>query len=254
VLLPRGDELATPTEWSHAIAQQLLNRYGVLTRESIMQENLPGGFSAIYDVLKAMEESGRIRRGYFVAGLGATQFALPSAVDLLRSLRSGPAPERPEMVTMAVTDPANPYGSVLKWPQTEETEAQDASAVRTLTRSVGASVVLRNGELLAYLRRGNPNLQVFLAAEEPERTNAARDLAVYLSASAQEEMRNSTDGDEARRRGGLLIATINGEPAHLHWMSRVLQDAGFQAAPTGLNVRRMLPPVSRVGVATGEVQ
>jgi ATP-dependent Lhr-like helicase len=259
-LLPRAEALATPTEWSHAIAQQLLNRYGVLTRESIMQENLPGGFSAIYDVLKAMEESGRIRRGYFVAGLGATQFALPSAVDLLRSLRSGPVPERPEMVTLAVTDPANPYGSVLKWPQTADSESQDASAVRMLTRSVGANVVLRNGDLVAYLRRGNPNLQVFLPTDEPERSNGARDLAAYLSVSAQEQMRSSSefDGDQARQRGGLLIATINGEPAHLHWMARLLQDAGFQAAPTGLNVRRILPPVSRpgrdAGAATGEVQ
>ncbi len=254
-LLPRVDELATPTEWSHAIAQQLLNRYGVLTRESIMQENLPGGFSAVYDVLKAMEESGRIRRGYFVAGLGATQFALPSAVDLLRSLRSGPVPDRPEMVTLSVTDPANPYGSVLKWPQVADTEIQDASAVRTLTRSVGASVILRNGELVAYLRRGNPNLQMFLPADEPERGNAARDLALYLSASAQEEMRNAVDGDDARRRGGMLIATINGEPAHLHWMSRLLQDAGFQAAPTGLNVRRILPGVGRsAATSASEVQ
>src|SRR6201994_3110567 len=68
--------LASPTEWSHAVANQLLHRYGVLTRESAATENLPGGFSAIYDVLKALEESGRIRRGYFVAGFGATQFAL----------------------------------------------------------------------------------------------------------------------------------------------------------------------------------
>jgi ATP-dependent Lhr-like helicase len=246
-LLPRAEELATPTEWSHSIAQQLLNRYGVLTRESIAQENLPGGFSAIYDVLKAMEESGRIRRGYFVAGLGATQFALPSAVDLLRSLRSGADSAKAEMVTIAVTDPANPYGSVLKWPQIAESDSQDASASRTLTRSVGASVVLRNGELVAYMRRGNPNVQVFLPAEEPERTNAARDLAVYLSKRAQEQM---GDAVEARQRGGMLISTINGEPAQLHWMSRLLQDAGFQAAPTGLNVRRTLMPVA----ATHEVQ
>jgi ATP-dependent Lhr-like helicase len=224
----------------------LLNRYGVLTRESIAQENLPGGFSAIYDVLKAMEESGRIRRGYFVAGLGATQFALPSAVDLLRSLRGDAAPAKSEMVTIAVTDPANPYGSVLKWPSIPESDSQDASASRTLTRSVGASVVLRNGELVAYMRRGNPNVQVFLPAEEPERTNAARDLAVYLSKRAQEQM---GDADEARQRGGMLISTINGEPAQLHWMSRLLQDAGFQAAPTGLNVRRILAPAA----ATHEV-
>ena len=75
---------------SHALALQLLNRYGVLMREPVAAENVPGGFSAVYDVLKALEESGRIRRGYFVAGLGATQFALPAAVDLLRQLRTRP--------------------------------------------------------------------------------------------------------------------------------------------------------------------
>ncbi len=266
-LLPGNDELATPTAWSHAIAQQLLNRYGVLTRESIAQENLPGGFSAVYDVLKAMEESGRIRRGYFVAGLGATQFALPAAVDLLRSLRSGSQPDRAEIVTLAATDPANPYGSVLRWPQTaalpaateEEAAVQEvtaAAANRTLTRSVGASVVLRNGEMLGYLRRGNPNLQLFLPSDEPDRTNAARDLAQYLALSAQEEMRNGPPGssEEARRRGGLLIASINGEPAHLHWMARMLQDAGFQASPAGLNVRRILPSATLAASQLTEVQ
>ena len=85
-LVPRPQTAPTPqeqTNWSHAFALQLLNRYGIVTRESAAQENLPGGFSAVYDVLKALEESGRIRRGYFVDGLGATQFALPAAVDLL---------------------------------------------------------------------------------------------------------------------------------------------------------------------------
>ncbi len=237
-LLPAGDALATQTEWSHAITQQLLNRYGVLTRESVASENLPGGFSAVYDVLKAMEESGRIRRGYFVAGLGATQFALPAAVDLLRSLRSGAAPEPSELVTLAVTDPANPYGSILPWPPLAQNSEQDASATRTLTRSAGAQVILRNGELLAYMRRGNPHVQFFLPPDEPERSQAARDLAAHLAAQTQEEMRS---GSEAQQRGGLLLATINGEPTHLHWMARVLQDAGFQAAPMGFNVRRILP-------------
>ena len=171
--------LASATEWSHAFAQQLLNRYGVLTRESAASENLPGGFSAIYDVLKALEESGRIRRGYFVAGLGATQFALPAAVDLLRSLRNGPPLEKPEMVILAATDPANLYGSVLRWPAQDEEAVEGAP--RQLTRSVGASVVLRNGELVAYLRRNQPNLQVFLPADEPERSSTARDLSVFLA-------------------------------------------------------------------------
>src|SRR5207245_5628341 len=108
------------TEWSHAVAQQLLTRYGVVFRETAHAENLPGGFSAIYDVLKALEESGKIRRGYFAADLGATQFALPSAVELLRSLREGGSiqavTDRMEMVQLAATDPANPYGSLLRWP------------------------------------------------------------------------------------------------------------------------------------------
>jgi ATP-dependent Lhr-like helicase len=221
--------LASPTEWSHAFANQLLNRYGVLTRESAASENLPGGFSAIYDVLKALEESGRIRRGYFVAGLGATQFALPAAVDLLRSLRNGPPLEKPEMVTLAATDPANLYGSVLRWPSAEEEDAP-----RTLTRSAGASVVLRNGDAVAYLRRNNPALQVFLPAEEPERSTTARDLSHFLATLAQQDMERRED-----QRGGMLISTINGQPVAQHFLASFLRDAGFHLAPGGFNFRRV---------------
>jgi ATP-dependent Lhr-like helicase len=222
---------AVQTEWSHAIAQQLLQRYGIVTRESVAQENLPGGFSAVYEVLKALEESGRIRRGYFVAGLGAAQFALPSAVDLLRSLRNTPQPDKPEMLTLAATDPANMYGSVLRWPQF--TGDSDAAAT-TLTRSAGASIVLRNGELIAYMRRNNPHLSVFLPAEEPDRSAAARDLAAFLAEQTQELRRR----EESGHREGLLISVINGQPAHLHFLSRFLLDAGFFAAPRGFSVRR----------------
>ena len=88
------------------MTQQLLARHGVLTREAVTTEAIPGGFGVVYPVLKAMEESGRIRRGYFVAGLGATQFALPGALDLLRSLRD--APDEAEVAVLAATDPANP--------------------------------------------------------------------------------------------------------------------------------------------------
>ena len=102
------------TEWSTATAQQLLSRYGVLTREVAAAEGIVGGFSAVYDVLKAMEDAGRIRRGYFVTGVGATQFALPAALELLRSLRD--APDEPEVVVLSATDPANPFGTMLKWP------------------------------------------------------------------------------------------------------------------------------------------
>jgi ATP-dependent Lhr-like helicase len=104
----------SPTEWSAAMAQQLLTRYGLITREVAAAEGLPGGFSAVYDVLKALEDSGRIRRGYFVSGVGGAQFALPAALDLLRSLRD--RPEQADAILLAATDPANPFGITLPWP------------------------------------------------------------------------------------------------------------------------------------------
>ncbi len=158
-------------------------------RESVAAENVPGGFSAVYDVLKALEESGRIRRGYFVAGLGATQFALPAAVDLLRQLRTAPPEERPEFVQLAATDPANPYGSVLRWPDLPVSEEDSETAPRILTRAAYAEVILRNGQLVAWLRRNNPNILVFLPAEEPERSQTASGLAHFLCARGQERMR-----------------------------------------------------------------
>jgi ATP-dependent helicase Lhr and Lhr-like helicase len=217
------------TEWSHAMAQQLLTRYGVVFRETAHAENLPGGFSAIYDVMKALEESGKIRRGYFAADLGATQFAMPAAVDLLRSLRVQQDPDRVEMLQLAATDPANPYGALMRWPA-----APDAGS--SLTRSVGARVILCDGALVAYLRRGNPNLQVFLPEEEPQRSQVARSLAEFLVSRVQ-------DQEDAQGRGGLLIAMVNGVLVAEHWMARFLLDAGFAPGAMGFNVRKNLPPL-----------
>jgi ATP-dependent Lhr-like helicase len=217
------------TEWSHAIALQLLTRYGVVFRETAHAENLPGGFSAIYDVMKALEESGKVRRGYFAADLGATQFAMPAAVDLLRSLRVLQDPEKVEMLQLAATDPANPYGALMRWPAPPDTGS-------SLTRSVGARVILCDGDLVAYLRRGNPNLQMFLPEEEPQRSHVARSLAEFLVSRVQEQ-------EDAQGRGGLLIATVNGVAVSEHWMARILLDAGFAAGAMGFNVRRNLPPL-----------
>jgi ATP-dependent Lhr-like helicase len=219
------------TEWSHAMAQQLLTRYGVVFRETAHAENLPGGFSAIYDVMKALEESGRIRRGYFAADLGATQFAVPAAVDLLRSLRVQQDPDRVEMLQLAATDPANPYGALMRWPA-----APDASS--SLTRSVGARVILCDGALVAYLRRGNPNLQVFLPEEEPQRSQVARSLAEFLVRRVQGER-----GEDEADRAGMLISTVNGVAVAESAMARPLLDAGFAAGAMGFNVRRNLPPL-----------
>jgi ATP-dependent Lhr-like helicase len=219
------------TEWSHAIAQQLLTRYGVVFRETAHAENLPGGFSAIYDVMKALEESGKIRRGYFAADLGATQFAMPAAVDLLRSLRVQQDPDRVEMLQLAATDPANPYGALMRWPA-----APDAGS--SLTRSVGARVILCDGALVAYLRRGNPNLQVLLPEEEPQRSQVARSLAEFLVKKVQGER-----GEDEADRAGMLISTVNGVAVAESAMARPLLDAGFAAGAMGFNVRRNLPPL-----------
>jgi ATP-dependent Lhr-like helicase len=225
------------TEASHALALQLLNRYGVLLREHVAAENVPGGFSAVYDVLKALEEGGRIRRGYFVAGLGATQFALPAAVDLLRQLRTAPPDEKPEFVQLAATDPANPYGSVLRWPELPVAEEDSESAPRVLTRAAYAEVILRNGQLVAWLRRGNPNLLVFLPTEEPERSQAEAGLAHFLCTRGQERLRGAS-------QQGVLITTINGQPVAAHPMARFLMDAGFHSGPLGMHLRRIPPALT----------
>jgi ATP-dependent Lhr-like helicase len=229
---------ASQTERSHALALQLLHRYGVLLRESVAAENVPGGFSAVYDVLKALEESGRIRRGYFVGGLGATQFALPAAVDLLRQLRTEPPLEKPEFVQLAATDPANPYGSILRWPELPVAEEDSESAPRVLTRAAYAEVILRNGRLAAWLKRGNPNLLVFLPAEEPERSQTASGLAHFLCTRGQARM-------HAHSHDGFLITTINGQPVGVHFMARFLMDAGFHPGPLGMHLRRILLPVAQ---------
>lgn len=199
-------------------------------REAAHAENLPGGFSAIYDVMKALEETGRVRRGYFAPDLGATQIAMPAAVDLLRSLRTNTQADASEVVMLAATDPANPYGALLRWPSAPEESS-------SLARSVGARVVLVDGALTAYLRRGNSNLQLLLPEEEPARSQTARRLAEFLIASVQRE---NTAG-ESHGRSGMLIPSVNGNPVIDHPIARFLLDAGFQPAPLGFNVRRNLP-------------
>ena len=215
----------TDTQWSAAMAQQLLTRYGVVTREVAAAEGISGGFGAVYDVFKALEDAGRVRRGYFV-GVGATQFALPPALELLRSLRE--VPEEPETLVMAATDTANPYGTTLKWPA--HSDAEEASG-RAPTRSVGALVVLVNGALAAYVTRGGRQLTVFLPDDEPARSTIARGMARALAALARDE-----------QRGGLLLAEINGQPTAEHGAAPFLIEAGFNPSALGFQMRR--PPGS----------
>ncbi len=216
------------TEWSAAVAQQLLSRHGVITRETIASENLPGGFGAVYPALKAMEERGRIRRGYFVAGLGAAQFAMPAAVDLLRSLRD--EPEEVRTVTLAATDPANPYGAVLRWPLLPGTSADEPgeSTGRGPTRSVGPLVILVNGAAAAYLRKGQRELIAFVPEHEPARSRVGLAIAHELRAIARR-------AEEGQR--GMLLAEVNGEPAADSPLARYLAEAGFAPSAMGMQLR-----------------
>jgi ATP-dependent Lhr-like helicase len=200
---PRG----TDTKRASALAHQLLARYGIVTRET-------PGFAPVYQVLKGMEDAGRIRRGYFVAGLGATQFANAGAVDLLRSLRD--EPEQPETVMLAATDAANPYGAIVKWPESQW----------TLSRSVGARVILVNGLMASYISRGEKQLYVFLPEDEPERSMVAREVAKALAELVH-----------GGRRRALLIAEINDEPAARSPLAPFLAEAGFAAGAMGYQMR-----------------
>jgi ATP-dependent Lhr-like helicase len=235
----KGVAIKQQTAWAAAFTQQLLARHGVVTREAVMAENSIGGFGVVYPVLKNLEESGRVRRGYFVAGLGATQFALPGAVDLLRSLRdTGPAATgAPEVAVLAATDPANPYGATLKWPAFSPRGAStgQASAARGPTRSVGATVVLVDGALVAYLARGDRQLTTFLPDVEPERSTAGRALARALADRAR-------SGVEAPR--GMLIEEIDGAPPAGHPITTHLVEAGFIAGAMGLQAAPHSRPIS----------
>ncbi len=220
----------TTTDWAAAWAQQLLARHGVITREAVASEGTPGGFGVVYPVLKAMEEAGRIRRGYFVAGLGATQFAVPGALDLLRSLRDLPADDADvEVVVLAATDPANPYGAAIRFPAlpTGASPGAAATAGRGPTRSVGATVILVDGALAAYLSRGDRQLLTYLPESEPLRSRVARALARAL----RERSRMPVGDDHAPR--GMLIEEIDGAPPSVHPLAPYLARAGFLTGAMG---------------------
>ena len=228
----------TATEWGAATAHQLLTRYGVVTRETMSSEAIAGGFSAVYQVLRAMEDAGRIRRGYFVAGLGGAQFAMPAALDLLRAHRE--AAETPQAAVLAATDPANPYGTLLKWPDTSAVgtdadgtatgglPAEARSAKVGATRTVGALVVLVDGLAAGYLRRGERDLLMALPDAEPTRTRVAQALARALIQLALARV-------EGQR--GMFLETINGVRASLHPAARWFVAEGFVVGADGLQYR-----------------
>ncbi|MCB8956668.1 MAG: ATP-dependent helicase [Nocardioides sp.] len=218
-LLPALD--TDPTRRAHAVAERLLDRHGVVTRGAVVSERVPGGFAAVYKVLSAFEETGRCRRGYFVAGLGAAQFGTAGAVDRLRTFSEVPPDAKPSAVALAATDPANPYGAALPWPVSS---GQTTGTGHRPGRKAGAIVVLVDGVLMMYVERGGRTLLTW--SEEVDRlTPAAAALA------------------DAARRGSLGRMTVekaDGEQllgAGSTPLREALQAAGFVATPKGLRLR-----------------
>jgi ATP-dependent Lhr-like helicase len=224
-----GSGGAAATARLHSLATVLLERHGVLTREAVAAEEVAGGFSAVYPVLRAMEESGRIRRGYFVDGLGAAQFALPGAVDRLRSMREAPddGTAGSAVHLLAAADPANPYGAALAWPRRGEADR------RPLARAAGAYVILVDGAAALYLERGGHSLQTLSAADDGATARAA------LAA-----LRELVEGGRFRE---LVVTRVDGAPAASSSWRPLLEDCGFAAGYRGFVLR----PSGRRVVAAG---
>jgi ATP-dependent Lhr-like helicase len=227
-LPPRSSDT---TRRTHALAEALLDRHGVVTRGAVMAERVAGGFSAVYPVLKAFEESGRVRRGYFVEGLGAAQFAAPGAVDRMRALGK-PRDEEPlwtvpvpggwdaqrrrrdeaRAAVLAATDPANPFGAALEWPRLEGHKPG---------RKAGALVVLVDGQLVLYVERGGKTLLSF--TEDESLVGPAADaLALAVREGAL---------------GKLTVEKTDGAAALSSPLGAALEAAGFHPTPRGLRLR-----------------
>ncbi len=210
------DESRTATTArSHARAQSLLDRLGIVTREGVAAEEQPGGFSAVYPVLKAMEDAGRVRRGYFVEGLGAAQFALPGAAERVRAERE--APDEQTAVVLAATDPAQPYGATLAWPRDDE------SSRKAYQRVAGARVVLVDGVPVLYLAPGRRALLAFPAAADESLLAVAAEVLASDPASLGSK--------------GLSIERIDAEPVGDSAIARALLAAGFARGFRGLTRR-----------------
>ena len=206
------ERTADTTRRTHAAAEQLLVRHGIVTRGAVMAEHVTGGFAAVYPVFKAMEDSGRCRRGYFIEGLGGAQFAMPGAVDRMRSLED-PGGKHAQTHVLAATDPANPYGSTLAWP--------DRAGGHRPGRKAGAVVVLIGGELALYVEKGGRTLLSY-SDDDDKLQPAAAALALV-----------ARDG----QLGKLSVEKADGEAIQDSPLARALVEVGFKPTARGLRLR-----------------
>jgi ATP-dependent Lhr-like helicase len=233
-LLPELEQ--DPTRRAHASAEGLLERHGVVTRGAVTSERVPGGFAGVYKVLSAFEDSGRCRRGYFIGSLGAAQFGVPGAVDRLRSFSkelsaapvdpwdTGAQEDKRTAIALAATDPANPYGAALPWPERPVTD--ESGAGHRPGRKAGALVVLVDGALAVYVERGGKTLLTF--TEEPDALSPA------MSALATAVRRGALGRLTVERADG---ASILGAGERSGALRMALEGAGFVATPRGLRLR-----------------
>lgn len=209
------------THRAHALARTLLDRHGVVTRGAVAAEGVEGGFSAVYRVLSAFEDSGQARRGYVVEGLGAAQFAMDGAVDRLRAAATardrGESNPAPKAVVLAAADPANAYGAALPWPEPPD------GAGHKPGRKAGSLVVLVDGELTLYMERGGKTLLAWPKDQEDPALHAA---AEALAGAAR-----------AGALGTITVERANGTSALTSPLGRTLESAGFHATPRGLRLR-----------------
>ena len=265
-LLPLAEPDATVR--AAATSELLLERHGIVTRGAVVTEGVPGGFSTVYKVLSGFEETGRARRGYFIEGLGAAQFATGPTVDRLRSFARDEGDRREEqalvaagrshdvpVVTLAATDPANPYGAALPWPDQAGPEAgagapapqappaggqappaggpTDPGADGTAAdapakgrghrpgRKAGALVVLVDGRLVVYVERGGKTVLTFGGPDERALSLAAGSLAAVVR----------------RSLGKLAVERVDGEFVLGTPLGDALRDAGFAPTPSGVWLR-----------------
>jgi ATP-dependent helicase Lhr and Lhr-like helicase len=181
-----------------------------VTREQVLAEGIPGGFSSLYDSLAALETIGVARRGYFIEGLGGAQFALPGAVERLRSQRDD---EDAPPIVLAATDPAQPYGAALKWPRTDDGRTARPSRV------AGAYVVLAGAEPVLYVERGGKGLQILVGEDDPR---------------VEPSLHALVDAVHRGRVRRLAIERVNGEPVVGSPYEEPLLELGFRAGPRKL--------------------
>ncbi len=222
LVVPLLEPEPSSTERAHAAALQLLERQGVVTREAVRAEGAAGGFAGVYPVLRALEESGRARRGWFIDGLGAAQFALPGAVDRLRAHRTIDDESRARVLVIAAADPAQPYGAALSWPERPGGSARPS-------RSAGAFVVIVDGACAAFLERGGKALITFRPDVPSGTDTAADDTARWAEALV-----------DAHKQGRLVrvqIERIDDEPARTSPHAAALRAVGFADGYKGLTLR-----------------